>query len=184
MAISRRFSEICQIIGQKSQFSHTLYSVPPLKVMPSGLSTDPRWQKTRIMGLSGWKNFDKMFSCFDTNHACDTHTDIQTDRRKCRSIYPLASHHAGKNWGEPRLIWKQRRSVQLLAISFTFLYSRYSCKLQFFDVNKISGAKLPNWAYGIPTTTCSTSEAVVPMLLMATTSIWYSAFICSWVTLM
>jgi len=48
-----------------------------LGLKPSDLRNDPWWRKTRMMGLSdGKKNFDDAFSCFDTNHACET--DRQT----------------------------------------------------------------------------------------------------------
>jgi len=78
MAVSHTVSEIHRFIGQKSPiFSPLLYLAPPLGMKPSELSNNPRWHKTRMMGLSGGKRIlTKTFSHFDTKHARHTQTEF------------------------------------------------------------------------------------------------------------
>ena len=52
MVISCTVSKIHRLIGQKSH-CFLLYLASPLGMKPSELSDDPRWWKTRMMGLSG-----------------------------------------------------------------------------------------------------------------------------------
>jgi len=91
MAVSRTVSEIHQLIGQKlPNFLTPLYSAPLLEVKPSELSNDPRWWKTRTIGLWGSKRILTKCLAVLIQSTCVTHRQAhrETDRRKCHSIYP------------------------------------------------------------------------------------------------
>ena len=83
MGLSRTVSEIDRDFSWKLQnFPALLYFVPPLKGFPLELGTGTGGQKTRVMGLPGWQEFDDNFSHVDRMHQCDWQTDRQTNRWK------------------------------------------------------------------------------------------------------
>jgi len=121
MALSITFSEILPHIGRKSLLPPPLYMAPSLGVTPSDLRNDLWWRKTRVMGLSGRKNFDDTFSRFDTKHACDR----RTDRLNWRCIYrALSIASRGKNPGK----YEQESSAKLTnqRVSYVFTSSPLS----------------------------------------------------------
>jgi len=87
MAASRTVSETHRLIGQKSPNFITSLLAFGAPVRGEAVKVKQRTAVTKNENngaIRWWKNFDEMFSRFDTKHTCDT----QTHRRKCRSIYP------------------------------------------------------------------------------------------------
>jgi len=75
MAVSHTISGIHQLTGQKSHnFLTLLVFSTPLRVKPSELRNDPRWYKTRMMGLSGGKRILTKGLAILTQSTCVTQT--------------------------------------------------------------------------------------------------------------